>query len=255
MNDKPATTEQKLRYKKYRVRAFVMIVLAVLAAMFCFNQKQGDEIGSLESHLAALGDSLAMADSSLSEARGLATSQQRVIEELEDTLYQTRQVVVEQVDSIKGLNETLARTLREAEDTVTKLVEVITELPKVVYPERRPFRVAVDDPRFEGEITVEAGGDPEAPEYEPDVDLQNLALKPVSLIPEVKCLSINQPTVDLNSPDWMPLAVEQGMVTPDVCQPPHVGHVWYKPQVSDGVLIGTAATVAAFVTFWWWEAR
>lgn len=240
------------RYKKYRLRAFVMIVLAVLAVMFCFQQRQA---GDLESHLAALGDTLATTVTERDEARGLATSQQQIIEELEDTLYQTRQVVVEQVDSIKGLNETLATTLREAEDTVTKLVEVIRELPKVVYPERRPFRVAVDDPRFEGEVLVEAGGDPELPEYEPDVSLENLALKPVSLVPEVKCLAINQPTVDLNSPDWMPLAVEQGMVTPDVCQPPHVGHVWYKPQVSDLAFIGTAATVAAWVTFWWWEVR
>jgi len=245
-----ATTSEQLRYKKYRTRAFVMIVLAVLAVMFCFQDRKA---GDLESHLAALGDTLTATEDELSLARGLATSQQRIIEELEDTLFQTRQVVVEQVDSISGLNETLARTLREAEDTVTKLEEKIVELPKIVYPERRIYRVAVDDDRFEGEVEVEAGGDPVL--QRPDVSLRSLALKPVSVIPQVRCLAISQPTVDLASPDWMPLVIEQGVVTPDVCQPPHVGHVWWKPQTSDLVIAGSSAFVASLITFWWWEAR
>jgi len=124
MNEK-ATTSEQLRYKKYRTRAFVMVVLAVLGVMFCFNKKQGGEIGALQSHLAFLGDTLAAADSTLDGLRGLATSQQHVISELEDTLHQSRQVIVEQADSLDSLSESLAHAERVMEDTVTKL---ITEL-------------------------------------------------------------------------------------------------------------------------------
>jgi len=249
-NQKSPTAAES-RYKRYRLRAFVAIVLAAMAVALCMSM---EEAGDLSTDLGDANQQVTSLTEERDEARGLATSQQQIIEELEDTVRTVRQVLIETVDTLESTQTRLAQVEEQMVDTITKLNTVIEVLPEsvIVIPPPRKVTVPVKDERFDGEIEVEIPG---VVDVVPVLNLSNMNIRPVPVAVDLRCVAVNRPAVDLEGPAWINMDAQVDSVVPDVCQPPEIGHDWYSPQVSDGVIITVVGVAVGVATFWWWEAR
>lgn len=237
---------EKVKYKRFRRRAVVSIVLVLLAVAALSLYAQS--LSKANRDLTLGHTSLSQSNQQLQDERNFLEEKNRqLVHEVADTIESLNQVLVSKEDTIENVKHVL--TTRE--DSITRLLNVIDTLP--VYPPPRLVGVQVEDSldRFSGFAAVKVVSDPDSL---PTVNLNDLFLRPIPMTLGVACGKDDEPAIALGRPAWWDPNVEDVEFDSDLCKVAvqEIKFEGHKPldfQTGDVIAIGGAAAIAATITF------